>query len=67
VTGGWNALPSGLCYETWGDLVGYVVSSVGTVYWWVTRNGRTIIEGPAASIELGKLEVECAVREFRRV
>lgn len=66
VGGNWVQLPSGWMRDD-RDLAGYVANlDGGPVYWWVSRAGRTIVEGPSESLEEGRVEVEAALREFRR-
>ena len=63
----WVTLPSGVSYETADGLVGFVTrESDGRVHWWVVRRGRTIIEGPAKTLDEGKREAARSVREFGR-
>lgn len=61
----WQTLPSGWA-KNYGNLTGYTFFDNGHYYWWVVRGSKTIIEGPARTLELAQYEVEAAVSEFRR-
>ena len=60
----WAALPSGWS-QSYGEMTGYAMPQGGTYYWWVMRREKTIIEGPARTLELAQEEVERAVYELR--
>lgn len=61
----WHSLPSG-----WSRNVGrftiYAMTQDGNAYWWVARNGRTVIEGPAGDLDMAKIEAEREARELSR-
>ena len=59
----WNELPSGWS-RTVGAMTVYAMSDDGGAYWWVTRRGRTIIEGLSNNIETAKVEAEREAREL---
>ena len=61
----WAVLPSGWS-KSYGDLTGYAMPQGGVYYWWVTRRERTIIEGPARTLDIAQEEVERYVHELRR-
>ena len=63
-TKGWLRLPSGWSKQR-GVLTGCVLQTGEVYHWWVTRNGRTIIEGPAKSILHAQNEVDAALTEFQ--
>lgn len=64
---GWVTLPSGLFYRDDSGTIGFVATSGdGAGYWWISRQGRTIIEGPTQTLDAGKNEVLKALREFGR-
>lgn len=62
----WMELPSGWSREVRG-LSAYAMTPDGsTAYWWVSRSGRTLVEGPAASLETAKVEAEREALELSR-
>lgn len=61
----WQTLPSGWSKNN-GTLYGYAIFSEGNYYWWVRRGEKTIIEGPARTLELAQYEVEAAMHELTR-
>lgn len=61
--GDWHELPSGWSSDVRGLSV-YAMTQGPAAYWWVSRNGKTIIEGPAGSLEAAKLEAEREAREL---
>ena len=60
----WNTLPSGFSRQYSFDFVGYVSPTDDGAHWWISRRGRTIIEGPAANVLMAKHEVEKAAADF---
>lgn len=60
---GWARLPSGWTHSC-GECVGYVSTGSGNPYWWITRRGRTLIEGRAKNPQEAQKEVERALKEF---
>ncbi len=65
IEGRWIDLPSGFSCEYGPGFVGYVSPTDDGAYWWLARRGRTIIEGPASTVGLGKVQVEQAAAEFK--
>jgi hypothetical protein len=63
VTFAWEKLPSGWSRSIRGLTV-YAMTQGGAAYWWVSRSGRTIIEGPADSLDLAKLNAEQEARDL---
>lgn len=61
----WQQLPSGQ-FLALPEATGYVLPVEGRAYWWLVRRGKTIVEGPAASVEEGRQEVKLAAQEFLR-
>lgn len=61
----WQTMPSGWSKD-YGSITGYTIFDGQRYYWWLQRNNKTIIEGPARTLELAQYEVEAAVNEFRR-
>lgn len=61
----WTLLPSGWSKDC-GSLTIYAMTQDGNAYWWVSRNGRTIIEGPSSSLDMAKLEAEREAHELSR-
>lgn len=59
----WERLPSGWSRDM-GPLTAYAMTQGGAAYWWISRRGRTVIEGPADSLEMAKLEAEREAREL---
>lgn len=59
----WEQLPSGWSRSV-GALTIYAMTQGGAAYWWVARNGKTIIEGPSDSLDMAKLEAEREAREL---
>lgn len=59
----WTVLPSGWSRNV-GSLSIYAMAQNGKAYWWVSRNGRTIIEGPSKNIDVAKVEAEREAREL---
>lgn len=61
----WTELRSGWVREG-GALTGYVMDRGNAgFYWWISRKGTTIIEGPADSFMDAQGEIEQALAEFR--
>jgi hypothetical protein len=61
--GHWLQLPSGWSKD-YGSLTIYAMTQGAEAYWWVSRNGKTIIEGPAGTLTDAKLEAEHEAREL---
>lgn len=61
----WQSLPSGWSRNV-GGLTIYAMTQDGNAYWWVARNGRTIIEGPSSTIDMAKIEAEREAHELSR-
>lgn len=59
----WQQLPSGWS-RNFGSLTIYAMTMDQEAYWWVTRRGRTIIEGLSPTIDLAKVEAEREAREM---
>lgn len=59
----WQQLPSGWS-RNFGALTIYAMTMDHEAYWWVARNGRTIIEGPAGTLADAKQEAEREAREL---
>jgi hypothetical protein len=59
----WQQLPSGWSRD-FGSLTIYAMTMEQEAYWWVSRNGKTIIEGPAGTLDAAKLEAEREAREL---
>lgn len=59
----WEKLPSGWS-RSGGGCDGFVTTSIGKPYWWISRRGKTLIEGPAKTLEEAQQEVERALKEF---
>ena len=59
----WQQLPSGWSRD-FGSLTIYAMTMDQEAYWWVARNGRTIIEGPAGTLEAAKQEAEREARDL---
>lgn len=59
----WQQLPSGWSRDVSGMTI-YAMTQDGNAYWWVSRNGRTIIEGPSSSLAMAKIEAEREAREL---
>ena len=62
-TASWQKLPSGFSRSS-GECIGYVMPLEQHADWWVTRRNKTIMEGPAKTLDLGQKEVESALKEF---
>ncbi len=60
----WVRLPSGHSHEYAPGITGYVMPTDDGAYWWLSRRGRTLIEGPCVTVEDGKREVAKAAREM---
>jgi hypothetical protein len=60
----WVRLPSGFSHDYGPGLTGYVTPTDDGAYWWLSRNGRTLIEGPCRNVEAGKREVAKAAQEM---
>lgn len=60
----WVRLPSGLSHDYAPGVTGYVMPTDDGAYWWLSRNGRTVIEGPCETVDAGKIEVAQAAREW---
>lgn len=60
----WVRLPSGYSHEYAPGLTGYVMPTDDGAYWWLSRRGRTLIEGPCRNVDDGKREVATAAREM---
>lgn len=61
----WTMLPSGWSKDC-GGLTIYAMTQDGNAYWWVARNGRTIIEGPSSTLDMAKIEAEREAHELSR-
>lgn len=59
----WQKLPSGWSRDC-GALTIYAMTMDQEAYWWVSRNGKTIIEGPAGTLADAKQEAEREAREL---
>ena len=59
----WHQLPSGWSRNV-GPLTAFAMTQERRAYWWVSRNGRTIIEGPSSTIDMAKVEAEREAREL---
>ena len=59
----WQQLPSGWS-RNFGSLTIYAMTQDQQAYWWVSRAGKTIIEGPAGTLAAAKLEAEREAREL---
>lgn len=59
----WQQLPSGWSRDC-GALTIYAMTMDQEAYWWVSRNGKTIIEGPAGTLADAKQEAEREAREL---
>ena len=53
----WDRLPTGWSKDI-GNMVIYAMSVDGQAYWWISRGGKTIIEGPAGSIARARAVAE---------
>lgn len=62
---GWMQLPSGWVKGHDG-LEAFILPDQRHFYWFVNRGGRTIIEGPAATLAIAQNEVDAALSELRR-
>ena len=60
---GWQQLPSGWSTD-FGTLTIYAMTMDDGAYWWVSRNGKTIIEGPSSSLGMAKVEAEREAKEL---
>lgn len=58
LTPGWNRLPSGWARNYGPRVVGLVSTQSSGTYWWVMRDGRTLVEGEADSVDGARQEVE---------
>lgn len=65
--GVWRKMPSGWFFDISPGFILYAMTMSGNAYWWVSRNGKTIIEGPAASIDTAKMEAEREAHILSRV
>lgn len=61
----WHQLPSGWSRNV-GPLTAFAMTQERQAYWWVARNGRTIIEGPAGTLDMAKVEAEREAHELSR-
>ena len=61
----WRRMPSGWSREVKGLTI-FAMTQGGDAYWWVSRNGKTIIEGPAGTLADAKLEAENEARGLTR-
>lgn len=59
----WEKLPSGWSRSV-GTLTIYAMTQGSAAYWWVSRNGKTIIEGPSDSLDVAKIEAEREARDL---
>lgn len=58
----WDELASGSTITLGGGYIGYVANIDGKPWWWVARNGRSIVEGPATDISGARVAVlQCAL------
>ena len=65
VSGTWVLLKSGSFKHYGNGSIGYIMqSSAGNAYWWIVRNGKTIIEGPSDSIDSAALESDSMAKEL---
>lgn len=63
----WISLPSGWSKNISEDCQAFAMNvDSKTSYWWISRKGRTLIEGPTNCIEAAMLEVDYAQKEFLR-
>ena len=63
--GGWIQLESGWSFPVGEDTAAFViVMDDGTAYWWLKRRERTLVEGPAPTLEAARAEVVQARRTF---
>lgn len=61
----WVELPSGWSRTIDQNHNAYAIQISKTdAHWWISRNGRTWIEGPAQNLEMAKKEIEIVVLEF---
>jgi hypothetical protein len=61
----WVELPSGWSKTIDREHNAFAIQiSKSDAYWWISRNGRTWIEGPAKSLDLAKKEIEVVLSEF---
>lgn len=61
----WHELPSGWSRNVAGMTI-YAMTQDGNAYWWVSRAGKTIIEGPSSSLDMAKIEAEREAHELSR-
>jgi len=59
----WDELPSGWT-RTHGSLTIYAMTQDDGAYWWVSRNGKTIIEGPSRTLEAAQRAAEQEARDL---
>lgn len=59
----WRRLPSGY-FREFPEALGYVFPRESDAYWWLTRQGRSLVEGTAPTVEAAQAEVEKAASEF---
>jgi hypothetical protein len=59
----WQQLPSGWSKD-YGALTIYAMTMDDGAYWWVSRNGKTIIEGPCATLEAAQRSAEQEAKEL---
>lgn len=62
----WEQLPSGWSRNVSNSVTVYATTIDGCAYWWVARNGRTVIEGPSSSLDMAKIEAEREAYELTR-
>jgi len=60
----WDELPSGAAIDIAPGLVGYAAKIDGNCWWWIARQGRSIVEGPAADMDGARLAVMQTAQEF---
>ena len=63
--GAWTPLVSGSFKYYGNGSTGYIMqSSAGSAYWWIVRNGKTIIEGPSGSLSSAAFESDSMAKEL---
>ena len=61
----WVELPSGWSKSINGTTEAFaMVFDRQTAYWWINRNGRTIVEGPTLNLDSAKEEILKAEKDF---
>jgi hypothetical protein len=59
----WQQLPSGWSKD-YGALTIYAMTMDDGAYWWVSRNGKTIIEGPCDTLANAQRSAEQEAKEL---